>query len=92
MNEKRTEYVSSLTKNELIWHKLNSAIHRCAKGKDRKILKYIQAGSVAAAPCGACRELMVQLMPETYKQIEIMLDYENFRVVTLEEITPEWWI
>ncbi len=23
------------------------------------------------APCGACRELMVQLMPESYKDIEI---------------------
>ena len=27
------------------------------------------------APCGACRELMVQLMPDQYKSIEIMLDY-----------------
>ena len=44
------------------------------------------------APCGACRELMVQLMPESYGQIEIMLDYENNRVITLGEITPEWWI
>ena len=45
-----------------------------------------------AAPCGACRELMVQLMPESYKDIEIMLDYENEKVVTLGELTPEWWI
>ena len=44
------------------------------------------------APCGACRELMVQLMPDSYKDIEIMLDYDNDRVVTLGEITPEWWI
>ena len=43
-------------------------------------------------PCGACRELMVQLMPETYKDIEIMLDYEQEKVVTLGELTPEWWI
>ena len=44
------------------------------------------------APCGACRELMVQLMPETYKDIEIMLDYKTGKTVTLGEITPEWWI
>ena len=44
------------------------------------------------APCGACRELMVQLMPEKYKEIEIMLDYDNGRVIKLGEITPEWWI
>ena len=44
------------------------------------------------APCGACRELMVQLMPESYKDIEIMLDYKSGRVTTLGELTPEWWI
>lgn len=44
------------------------------------------------APCGACRELMVQLMPDNYKDIEIMLDYESERTITLGEITPEWWI
>lgn len=46
----------------------------------------------AMPPCGACRELMTQLMPESYKNIEIMLDYENNRVVTLGALTPEWWI
>ena len=44
------------------------------------------------APCGACRELMVQLMPETYKEIDVMLDYAKDRVVKLGELTPEWWI
>ncbi|HCF82937.1 MAG TPA: cytidine deaminase [Ruminococcaceae bacterium] len=44
------------------------------------------------APCGACRELMVQLMPESYGGVEIMLDYENEKVITLGELTPEWWI
>ena len=44
------------------------------------------------APCGACRELMVQLMPKSYKDIEIMLDYKKGKTVTLGEITPEWWI
>ena len=44
------------------------------------------------APCGACRELMVQLMPKTYKEIEILMDYENERIIKLGDITPEWWI
>ena len=44
------------------------------------------------APCGACRELMVQLMPDQYRSIEIMLDYESEKIMTLGELTPEWWI
>lgn len=46
----------------------------------------------SGAPCGACRELMVQLMPEKYKNIQILLDLDTERIVTLGEITPEWWI
>lgn len=46
----------------------------------------------SGAPCGACRELMVQLMPDNYKNVEILLDFENERTITLGEITPEWWI
>ena len=31
----------------------------------------------AGAPCGACRELMIQLMPESFGKIEILLDCET---------------
>ena len=31
----------------------------------------------AVPPCGACREFMTQLMPENYRDVEIMLDYEG---------------
>lgn len=44
------------------------------------------------APCGACRELMTQFMPTGYKNIEVMLEYESNRIVSLGELTPEWWI
>ena len=44
------------------------------------------------APCGACRELMVQLMAGKYRDIEIMLDYDSGKTVKLGELTPEWWI
>jgi len=56
-----------------------------------KVLCVMPDGS-NGAPCGACRELMVQLMPGKYKDIEIMLDYTTGRTVRLGEITPEWWI
>lgn len=56
-----------------------------------KVIAVMPDGKTGA-PCGACRELMVQLMPDSYKDIEIMLDYDSDRVVTLGEITPEWWI
>ena len=47
---------------------------------------------IGGAPCGACRELMVQLMPGKYHGIEILMDYTTGRVMTLGELTPEWWI
>ena len=56
-----------------------------------KVLAILPDGSTGA-PCGACRELMVQLMPESYQDIEIMLDYTSGRTVKLGEITPAWWI
>ncbi len=56
-----------------------------------KVLCLMPDGS-NGAPCGACRELMVQLMAGNYYDIEIMLDYSAGRTVRLGEITPEWWI
>jgi len=44
------------------------------------------------APCGACRELMVQLMAGHYHDVEILLDYQTGRVAKLGDLTPEWWI
>ena len=52
----------------------------------------IERDGKAIPPCGACREFMTQLMPENYHSIEIMLDYENKKIVTLGEITSNWWI
>ena len=63
----------------------------CGEEKILKVLAVMSSGKTGA-PCGACRELMVQLMPVDYKNVEIMLDYENEKVVTLGELTPEWWI
>ena len=59
--------------------------------KVKKIIAINSEGKVIP-PCGACRELMSQLMPGDYKNIEIMLDYEKCKIVTLGNLTPEWWI
>ncbi|MBR4474715.1 MAG: GNAT family N-acetyltransferase [Oscillospiraceae bacterium] len=144
MHEKRTGYVSSMTKDQWQWDRLYEAA--AAVRKERKISDYVNCGEVSAAilsgsgriytgvcidtcsalgicaernaifnmitngeqeitkvvsilpdgsggaPCGACRELMVQLMPENYKSIEIMTDCKQERIITLGELTPEWWI
>ena len=144
MQEKRTGYVSSLTRDQWQWDRLYAAA--AAVRKERRISDYVTCGEVSAAilsgsgriytgvcidtcstlgicaernaifhmitngeaeiqkviailpdgssgaPCGACRELMVQLMPEKYKGVQIMMDYEAESVVTLGELTPAWWI
>ena len=144
MQEKRTGYVSSLTRDQWQWDRLYAAA--AAVRKERRISDYVTCGEVSAAilsgsgriytgvcidtcstlgicaernaifnmitngeqviekviailpdgssgaPCGACRELMVQLMPEKYQGVQIMMDYEAESVVTLGELTPAWWI
>ena len=57
----------------------------------RRVIAVGQNGK-ALTPCGACREFMTQLMPDSYRSIEIMLDYETGKIVTLGSLTPEWWI
>lgn len=56
-----------------------------------KVLAIMPDGT-CGAPCGACRELMVQLMAGHYRDIEIMMDYTAGKTVKLGELTPEWWI
>lgn len=43
-------------------------------------------------PCGACRELIVQMMPSSYDAVEVLLGDTEPRAVSLGELTPEWWI
>lgn len=71
----------------------NAVFNMITNGENeiKKVLALLPDGKTGA-PCGACRELMVQLMPENYKNIEIMLDYQNDKIITLGELTPEWWI
>ena len=63
----------------------------CGESQISKVLAILPDGTTGAH-CGACRELMLQLMPDTYQDLEIMLDYEKEKIVTLGELTPHWWI
>lgn len=60
---------------------------RCIK----KIIA-INTDEQAIPPCGACREMLAQLMPKDYKSIHVMLDINKCLVVTLEELTLSWWL
>ena len=57
----------------------------------RKVLAIMPDGK-PGAPCGTCRELMVQLMPDRYQDIEVLLDWDKEEIVTLGALTPRWWI
>ena len=69
-----------------IFNMLTNGEHRI-----RRVLAVIPDGK-SGAPCGACRELRVQLMPQDYGEIEVMLDVESMKTAHLSELTPEWWI
>ena len=71
----------------------NAIFHMLTNGEQEivRVLAIMPNGK-CGAPCGACRELMVQLMPTRYREIEIMMDFESGRTVRLGELTPEWWI
>lgn len=71
----------------------NAIFNMLTNGEDsiKRVIAISQAGE-AIPPCGACREFMAQLMPEDYKSIEIMMDYDRGIIKTLGELTPDWWI
>ena len=71
----------------------NAIFNMITNGEDAmKRVVAINSKGGAIPPCGACRELMTQLMPQDYRGVEVMLDYEKERIVTLGELTPEWWL
>lgn len=71
----------------------NAIFHMITEGEQEieQVLAIMPDGRTGA-PCGACRELMVQLMPDSYQEIRIMLDITKEEVITLGELTPAWWI
>ena len=71
----------------------NAMFNMITNGEDtiRRVIAIDRDGR-AIPPCGACREFMTQLMPDTYRSIEILLDAETGKIVTLGDLTPEWWL
>ena len=53
-----------------------------------KVVAVMEDGRVGA-PCGACREYMMQLDKDS-ANIEILMDLDTRRTVTLGELTPPW--
>lgn len=51
-------------------------------GKNQKVTGY-------TAPCGVCRQVMMEFCnPKTFKII-LAIDWENYRVYTLEDMLPQ---
>ncbi len=61
----------------------------CGETKIEKLIVVRSDGEVGM-PCGACRELMMQL-DENSGDIAIMTDLQKRSVVRLKELMPDWW-
>lgn len=57
----------------------------------RRVLAIMPDGQVGP-PCGACRELLAQIMEGRTEEVEILAGYPEIRTVTLAELTPQWWL
>lgn len=54
-----------------------------------KVVAVMEDGRVGA-PCGSCREFMMQLDKDS-RDIEILMDYDTRHTVKLGELMPNWW-
>lgn len=55
-----------------------------------KLLVIMSDGSLGT-PCGACRELMMQLSPRRSGDIEILRDLSTGETLRLGDLLPAWW-
>ena len=54
-----------------------------------KVVAVMSDGRVGS-PCGACRELMMQLSDKS-GEIEILTSMDGYTTVRLGELMPDWW-
>ncbi len=54
-----------------------------------KLVAVMEGGNVGS-PCGACREMLMQLSPNS-PEIEILVDLATEKTVKLGELVPDWW-
>ena len=71
----------------------NAILNMITNGEDtiRRVLTIMRDGCTGP-PCGACREMMTQLMPSRFGAIEVMIDYVAGKTMTLADLTPQWWL
>ena len=69
----------------------NAIANMITNGESRisKVVAVMPDGKVGS-PCGACREMMMQLHKNS-GEIEILLDLEEEKTVKLKELVPDWW-
>lgn len=59
------------------------------ESKITKIVCITSDGNVGT-PCGACRELIMQLDADS-KKIEFLINKETYETITMEYLMPDWW-
>lgn len=50
----------------------------------------VMANGMVGLPCGACREMMMQLDKDS-GNIEILTNLEDKKIVYLKNLIPNWW-
>ncbi len=67
----------------------NAAANMITNGESKieKLVCVMRDGKTGM-PCGACRELLMQLCGG---DVEILADYETKETVRLKELLPDWW-
>ena len=68
------------------------AMRRLRKASRGSQLFELMLPRCTGPPCGACREMMTQLMPSRFGAIEVMIDYAAGKTMTLADLTPQWWL
>lgn len=59
------------------------------ESKIEKIVCVMSNGNVGT-PCGACRELIMQLDKDS-KNTQILIDKNEYKAITMNELMPNWW-
>ena len=69
-----------------------NAIHTMITNGESQIdrIVCIDSKGNAGAPCGACRELIMQLEKDS-KDIKFLMNANTYECVTMKELVPNWW-
>ena len=69
----------------------NAIANMITNGESRIVkLVCVMGDGRVGSPCGACRELLMQIDPES-PNMEILTDVETGATVTLGDLCPDWW-